>query len=183
MGFEIGETVVYPHHGAATIKEIKERVIQGRSRLYLTLHAIQGDLTIQVPAENVEKIGVRDVIDESKIGKIVDILEEAEIDEPDNWSRRFKVNIEKISTGETESVAEVVRDLTRRERERALSSGEKKILTRARQVLVSEIALARGISEEDAQARLDFVLARGCGDEMPDVEFPGGPIPESGNSR
>lgn len=178
MVYEVGETVVYPHHGAATIQKISERTVRGQTRTYLTLRVSGGNLTIQVPAENVERVGMRDVIEEDRISDIVGVLESAQGPESDNWSRRSKVNLEKIATGDTSQVAEVVRDLARRERDQALSSGEKRILTQARQVLASELALARGISEDDAQARIDYVLARAFGDDMPTIELAGGPIPE-----
>ena len=150
MSFEIGQTVVYPHHGAATIEEITARSIRGVEKTYLKLRVNQGDLTIEVPADNVDLVGVRDIVDE---------------DGPTNWSRRFKANQEKIATGDIVKVAEVVRDLTRRDDLKKLSTGEKRMLTKARGILTSELALARGIDKADAAARLDGILAEGRIDE------------------
>ena len=161
MSFEIGQTVVYPHHGAAKIEEISTRMIRGEEKIYLTLRVSQGDLTIQVPAENVDLVGVRDVVDEDGLETVLSVLRAPYIEEPTNWSRRFKANQEKIATGDIVKVAEVVRDLTRRDDQKKLSTGEKRMLTKARQILSSELALARGIDKSAAAARLDEVLAEG----------------------
>ncbi|MFD2674377.1 CarD family transcriptional regulator [Gulosibacter bifidus] len=159
MNLEVGETVVYPHHGAATIEEIKKRVIKGEERTYLKLNVSQGDLTIEVPAENVELVGVRDVIDEKGLDEVFDVLRAPITEEPTNWSRRYKSNQEKLASGDVIKVSEVVRDLWRRDQDKGLSAGEKRMLAKARQVLVSELALAEEIDEDAANVRLDDVLA------------------------
>ncbi len=161
MPFKVGETVVYPHHGAATIEEIVTRKIKGEDTEYLVLRVNQGDLMIQVPAANVEDVGVRDVVDDAGVEEVLDVLREAEVEEPSNWSRRFKANQEKISNGDIVRVSEVVRDLSRRDANKGLSAGEKRMLTKARQILTSELALARKIDEEDAGLLLDDVLQEG----------------------
>ncbi len=161
MSFEIGQTVVYPHHGAAKIEEISTRMIRGEEKIYLTLRVSQGDLTIQVPAENVDLVGVRDVVDEDGLETVLSVLRAPYIEEPTNWSRRFKANQEKIATGDIVKVAEVVRDLTRRDDQKKLSTGEKRMLTKARGILTSELALARNIEKSAAAERLDAVLAEG----------------------
>ena len=138
MSFEIGQTVVYPHHGAATIEEVMTRTIRGEERTYLKLRVNQGDLEIQVPAENVDMVGVRDIVDEDGLEEVLSVLRAPYIEEPTNWSRRFKANQEKIATGDIVKVAEVVRDLTRRDDLKKLSTGEKRMLTKARQILSSE---------------------------------------------
>ena len=166
MSFEIGQTVVYPHHGAAKIEEISTRVIRGEEKTYLTLRVSQGDLTIQVPAENVDLVGVRDVVDEDGLETVLSVLRAPYIEEPTNWSRRFKANQEKIATGDIVKVAEVVRDLTRRDDQKKLSTGEKRMLTKARQILSSELALARDIDKTAAAARLDEVLAEGYDESL-----------------
>ena len=159
MIFEIGETVVYPHHGAATIIEIKNRRIRGDDKLYLKLNVIQGDLVIEVPAENVDLVGVRDVIGSEGLDAVFDVLRAPFIEEPTNWSRRYKANVEKLATGDVLKVSEVVRDLWRRDQERTLSAGEKRMLAKARQILVSEMALAKKTDELAASTVLDEVLA------------------------
>ena len=159
MLFEVGETVVYPHHGAATIIEVKDRIIKGETKKYLKLNVTQGDLIIEVPADNVDLVGVRDVIGKDGLERVFDVLRAAFTEEPTNWSRRYKANLEKLASGDVIKVAEVVRDLWRREQERGLSAGEKRMLAKARQILVSEIALALKADEEHASGVLDEVLA------------------------
>lgn len=158
MLFEVGETVVYPHHGAATIEEIKTRVIKGEEKMYLKLQVAQGDLTIEVPADNVDMVGVRDVVDEEGLAEVIGVLQAADVEEAANWSRRFKANTEKLASGDVLKVAEVVRDLWRREQVKGLSAGEKRMLSKARQILSSEVALARDIDEDAAEAELDRIL-------------------------
>ena len=159
MVFKVGETVVYPHHGAALIEEIKNRTIQGQDRLYLVLKVAQGDLTIEVPADNCDLVGVRDVVGAEGLEKVFEVLRAPYTEEPTNWSRRYKANLEKLHSGDVKKVAEVVRDLWRRERDRGLSAGEKRMLAKARQILVSELALAEHTNEDKAETILDEVLA------------------------
>jgi CarD family transcriptional regulator len=159
MLFEVGETVVYPHHGAATIIEVKNRVIRGEEKLYLKLNVTQGDLTIEVPADNVDLVGVRDVIGKEGLDRVFEVLRAPFTEEPTNWSRRYKANLEKLASGDVIKVSEVVRDLWRRDQDRGLSAGEKRMLAKARQILISELALAEKTDEEKASTVLDEVLA------------------------
>ena len=159
MSFQVGDTVVYPHHGAATIQEIKKRAIKGEEKLYLKLQVAHGDLVIEVPAENCDLVGVRDVVGEEGVEKVFNVLRAEFVEEPANWSRRYKANVEKLQSGDVIKVAEVVRDLWRREQDRGLSTGEKRMLAKARQILVSELALAEKKEESEAEALLDEVLA------------------------
>lgn len=161
MNFEVGETVVYPHHGAATIEEVEMRTFKGEEKTYLTLRVSEGDLTIKVPAENVDLVGVRDVVDEEGLEKVFGLLREEHTEEPTNWSRRYKANVEKLASGSIHKLAEVVRDLWRRENNRGLSAGEKRMLSQARRILVSELRLAKELEEEKAEELLDEVLAEG----------------------
>lgn len=159
MTFTVGETVVYPHHGAALIEAIETRVIQGVEKKYLVLKVAQGDLTVRVPAENAEIVGVREVVGEEGLDRVFQVLRAPHTEEPTNWSRRYKANLEKLASGDVNKVAEVVRDLWRRDRERGLSAGEKRMLAKARDILVGELALAEGTGKEDAEQLLDKVLA------------------------
>jgi CarD family transcriptional regulator len=173
MKFVVGETVVYPHHGAAKIIEVADKLIRGEKKLYLTLEIIQkaaedasdnlatekNKLTIQVPAENVESVGVRDVIDKKGVQEVYGVLRAEFIEEPTNWSRRYKANLEKLASGDVLKVSEVVRDLWRRDQDKVLSAGEKRMLAKARQILISELALALKLDEEKAGVKLDEVLA------------------------
>jgi CarD family transcriptional regulator len=159
MSFKVGETVVYPHHGAALIEATETRTVRGEEKLYLVLRVAQGDLTVKVPAENAETVGVRDVVDQVGLDHVFEVLRAPHTEEPTNWSRRYKANLEKLASGDVNKVAEVVRDLWRRDRERGLSAGEKRMLAKARQILVSELALAEGTNEDKAEGILDEVLA------------------------
>jgi CarD family transcriptional regulator len=159
MTFKVGETVVYPHHGAALIEAIETRVIKGEERTYLVLKVAQGDLTVRVPADNVDLVGVRDVVDSAGLDRVFNVLRQPYTEEPTNWSRRYKANLEKLASGDVIKVAEVVRDLYRRDLDRGLSAGEKRMLAKAKQILVSELALAERTDEEKAAVLLDEVLA------------------------
>ena len=159
MKFVVGETVVYPHHGAAKIVEVADKTLRGETKTYLQLKVAQGELTIWVPADSVEMVGVRDVIDKKGVEQVFGVLRAEFIEEPTNWSRRYKANLEKLASGDVVKVSEVVRDLWRRDQDRGLSAGEKRMLVKARQILVSELALAKKTDEEKASALLDEVLA------------------------
>src|ERR1041384_6178103 len=148
MTFKVGETVVYPHHGAALIEASEKRTGGAVERTYLVLKVAQGDLTVKVPADNAEIVGVRDVVGQEGLEKVFEVLRAPHTEEPTNWSRRYKANLEKLASGDVNKVAEVVRDLWRREKDRGLSAGEKRMLAKARQILVSELALAEGTDED-----------------------------------
>ena len=154
MTFKVGETVVYPHHGAALIEAIETRVIKGEEKTYLVLKVAQGDLTVRVPADNVDLVGVRDVVDSAGLDRVFSVLRQPYTEEPTNWSRRYKANLEKLASGDVIKVAEVVRDLYRRDLDRGLSAGEKRMLAKAKQILVS-VRSARASSE----TRICFALA------------------------
>lgn len=159
MIFEVGETVVYPHHGAATIIAVTTRTVKGEEKKYITLDVHQSELKIEVPIENVELIGVRDVIDSKGVEAVFEVLRSDWVEEPGNWSRRYKANGEKMGSGSVYSVSEVVRDLWRRDREKGVSAGEKRMLLKARQILISELALAQNSTDEEASNTLDEVLS------------------------
>ena len=160
MSFTVGETVVYPNHGAAVIEDIEMRTIKGEDREYLVLRIVaQQDLVVRVPACNLDLVGVRDVVDKDGLDRVFDILRAAHVEEPTNWSRRYKANLEKLHSGDVMKVSEVVRDLWRRERDRGLSAGEKRMLAKARQILVGELALAENTDDAKAEIILDEVLA------------------------
>lgn len=160
MTFSVGETVVYPNHGAAVIEDIETRQIKGEDRLYLVLRIIgQNDLVVRVPANNLDLVGVRDVVDAEGLERVFDVLRAEHTEEPSNWSRRYKANLEKLHSGNVIKVSEVVRDLWRRDRDKGLSAGEKRMLSKARTILVAELALAEDVAEDKAEVMLDEVLA------------------------
>ena len=156
--FRKGDTVVHPEHGAAVIEELREREILGERRRYFVLRVAYGDLTLMVPVDSTEEVGLRQVVSKSEVKKVLDVLRQDESKMAANWSRRFKNNIEKLRSGDIYQVAEVVRNLSIRERERGLSAGEKRMITKARQILTSELAYASAGTEEKAEAMIDKVL-------------------------
>lgn len=159
MPFSVGESVVHPHHGAAIVEDIETRAIKGKEHTYLVLRILSHDsLVVRVPADNAELVGIRDVMGDEGLERLRAVLRQTDVEEPSNWSRRFKANSEKLNSGDVFKVAEVVRDLTRRSNKKGLSAGEKGLLSQGRQIIVSELALAREVEEEEAQVLLDEVL-------------------------
>jgi CarD family transcriptional regulator len=158
--FELGDNVVYPHHGAGQVhaKEIKE--VFGQRREYLTIKILHNDMTVMVPTENAALAGLRRVIDEETVEKVLNVLRDDVSDMPKNWNRRFKHNRDKIKTGDIYELAEVVRNLALRESEKGLSSGEKQMYTRAKKILASELMYALDKDEAEAEAYLDGLLSR-----------------------
>jgi CarD family transcriptional regulator len=164
--FELGDNVVYPHHGAGKVlnKEVKE--IFGEKREYLTIKILHNDMTVMVPTENAAIAGLRRVIDEETVKKVLSVLEDDVSEMPKNWNRRFKHNRDKIKTGDIYELAEVVRNLALRESEKGLSTGEKQMFTRAKKILASELMYALDKDEDEAEAYLDDLLARSAEDKL-----------------
>jgi len=164
--FRKGDTVVHPEHGAAVIEELKDKEFLGEKRKYLVLRVVYGDLTLSVPVDSAEQVGLRPVISKAQVKKILKVLTEAETISAANWSRRFKNNLEKLHSGDPFEVAEVLRNLSIRDREKGLSAGEKRMIHKARQILISELSHAAGKSEEDAEVMIDDVLDGAHGAKM-----------------
>ena len=156
--FRKGDTVVHPEHGAAVIEDLRERDFLGERKKYFVLRLAYGDLTLMVPVDSTEDVGLRQVVAKKEVNKVMDVLRQDESKMASNWSRRFKNNIEKLRSGDIYQVAEVVRNLAIRERQKGLSAGEKRMLTKARQILVSELVFATGGTEEKAEGMIDKVL-------------------------
>ena len=151
MEFKVGEVVVYPHHGAAKIADIEQREIGGETLDYLVLQILQSDLEVRVPVKNTELVGVRDVVNEEGLQKVFSVLREEDVEEAGNWSRRYKANQERLASGDINKVAEVVRDLWRRDQGKGLSAVEKRMLGKARHILVGELALAEPVDEKKVE--------------------------------
>lgn len=159
MVFKVGDKVVYPMHGAGVIEAIEEKEVLGQRQTYYIMRLPIGDMTVMIPTEGAEEIGIREVIDEEQLEEVFSILRADRTQMSSNWNRRYRANTEKLKTGDIYEVAEVVRNLTIRDREKGLSTGERKMLDSARQILISELVLARDLSEEEAERMLDEVLA------------------------
>jgi CarD family transcriptional regulator len=157
--YEIGDHVVYPHHGAGKVlkKEMKE--VLGEKRQYLTIRILHNSMTVMVPCENADRAGLRRVIGEDDVKKVLAVLRDDVSQMPKNWNRRFKHNREKIKTGDVFELAEVVRNLAIRETEKGLSTGEKQMYTRAKKILASELMYALEMDEDDAESHLEELIA------------------------
>jgi len=158
MPFAVGDKVVYPHHGAAIIEAKEKRIFEEKKTDYFVLRITYGDLKVSIPVDKAEEIGLRDVINDEEVEEVFTVLRKKEARMPTNWSRRFKNHVEKLKSGDIYQVAEVVRNLSLREADKGLSAGEKRMLARARQILVSELTFALNVDEETAEVRLDAVL-------------------------
>lgn len=159
MAFDVGDKVVYPHHGAAVIESRETIKAFGEKREYLVLKLAYGELTLKVPADNTDEVGLREVINDEEVEEVFAVLRKKEARMPTNWSRRFKNHVEKLKSGDIYQVAEVVRNLSLRDKDKGLSAGEKRMLGKARQILVSELTFALNVDEEAAEERLDEALA------------------------
>jgi CarD family transcriptional regulator len=157
--FNVGDRVVYPMHGAGVIEAIEEKEILGERHTYYVMKLPIGDMKVMIPTDNVLGIGLRGVINRSQVERVYDILRDQKSKMSTNWNRRYRANLEKIKSGDIFEVAEVVRNLAIRDREKGLSTGERKMLDNARQILVSELVLAQGIKEDEANSLLDAMLA------------------------
>src|SRR3954469_714106 len=158
--FEIGDNVVYPHHGAGQVIKKEEKTILGETREYLTIKILHNDMTVMVPSCNAGKAGLRRIIDEETVKKVLGVLTADCSEMPKNWNRRFKHNRDKIKTGDIYERAEVVRNLAVREQEKGLSTGEKQMYTRAKKILASELMYALEKTEEQTEEHLDDLLHR-----------------------
>ena len=164
--FEVGDNVVYPHHGAGKVLKKEAKEIFGEEREYLTIKILHNDMTVMVPTDNAGRAGLRRVIDEATVKKVLAVLQDACSDMPKNWNRRFKHNRDKIKTGDIYELAEVVRNLAIRECEKGLSTGEKQMFTRAKKILASELMYALEMGEEEAEEHLDDLLTQSASGQV-----------------
>jgi CarD family transcriptional regulator len=158
--FEVGDKVVYPHHGAGTVVRRETRTVLGQEREYLTIKILHNDMTVNVPCENAEKVGLRWVIDEEMVEVVVSVLSGGSTEMPKNWNRRFKHNRDKMKTGNILELSEVVRNLALRDHEKGLSTGEKQMYVKAKKILASELMYAKDLDEEQAAEWLEEILAK-----------------------
>jgi CarD family transcriptional regulator len=153
--FELGDQVVYPHHGAGKVLKKEEMEMLGETREYLTIKILHNDMTVRVPTENAAIAGLRRVIDEETVQKVLDVLRDTVSEMPKNWNRRFKHNRDKIKTGDIYELSE-----------KGLSTGEKQMYTRSKKILASELMYALDKDEEEAENYLDELLANSATSQM-----------------
>ncbi|MBF7082823.1 CarD family transcriptional regulator [Desulfallas sp. Bu1-1] len=157
--FKIGDKVVYPMHGAGIIEAIEEKEVLGETRQYYILRLPVGDMKVMIPIATCKEVGLREVIDDEGVKRVFGILRGQSTSMSDNWNKRYRANLEKIKSGNIYEVAEVVRNLVYRDKEKGLSSGERKMLENARQILISELVLAMGMAEDRAKSMIDGAFA------------------------
>ncbi len=158
--FKIGDKIVYPMHGAGTIEAIEEKEMMGASKDYYIIKMPIGEMKLMVPTDKAENIGVREVVEENICDKVFGVLQKPK--EPyvhdTNWSKRYNANVEKIKSGDILEVAEVVRELSHRHMERGLSIGEKKMLSQAKNILLSEMVLSKDMTHDEVDNKVEEIL-------------------------
>lgn len=157
--FQVGDKVVYPMHGAGIIEAIEEREVLGEIRQYYVMHLPVGNMKVFVPLGNVGSLGLREVISRSEIQEVLSVLKSKKVTTTQAWNRRYRANLEKIRSGNILDVAEVVRNLAQRDKEKGLSTGEKKMYENAYQILLSELVLADESEEQQVRQLIERVLA------------------------
>ena len=148
--FNVGDKIVYPMHGAGVIDAIEEKDILGEKQNYYIIK-MPGEVKVMVPISKADDVGVRGIIDKEEAGKVLQVLEANETEMSNNWNKRYKENMEKMKSGNIYEVADVVRNLSYKQKEKGLSTGEKKMLNNAKQILVSELVLAEHASEDEVE--------------------------------
>ncbi|MDF2523000.1 MAG: CarD family transcriptional regulator [Clostridiales bacterium] len=149
--FNVGDKIVYPMHGAGVIESIEEKIILGQKKDYYVVKMPVGEMKIMIPINNVEEIGIREIINGTDVDKVFAILEEQNINVNANWNKRYRENMIKIKSGNIYEVADVVRSLMLREKDKGLSTGERKMLNSAKQILVSELVLAKNSNQHEIE--------------------------------
>lgn len=146
--YHVGDKVVYPMHGAGVVEAIEEKEILGDKRKYYILKFPLGGMKVMVPVNSATDVGIREIMNCQECNKVIKLLNGAETEMPENWNHRYRANMDKIKSGDVFALADVVRNLILRDKEKGLSTGERKMLNNAKQILVSEMLLS-GIVEED----------------------------------
>jgi CarD family transcriptional regulator len=156
--YKVGDKVVYPHHGAGKIVKKEKKEVLGQQREYLTIQILYNEMTVEVPSDSADRAGLRKVIAEETVAEVIAVLHDDGSQMPKNWNRRFKHNRDKIKTGDIFELAEVVRNLSIRELDKGLSTGEKQMFSRAKKILASELMYARDMGEDEATEFLEALL-------------------------
>ena len=158
MTFRVGDRIAHPMHGAGVIDSVVSRKINGKERDYYVLKLPVGDMLVMIPVDTSAEIGVRPIVDAAEAEKILCSIPGIEIEMTQNWNKRYRENMLKIKSGNLLEVAAVVKGLMQRDKERGLSTGERKLLHSAKQILISEIVLSESASYEEVEERLNSAL-------------------------
>lgn len=157
--FNVGDKVVYPMHGAGIIEAIEEKEILGEIKKYYIMRIPIGDMKVMIPMGSVDDIGLREVVDDEAIEQVLGILKNDQTIMSSNWNRRYRANLDKMKSGDIYEIADVVRNLMLRDQEKGLSTGERKMLDNAKQILISELVLAKELNQEEAFNLLDNIVS------------------------
>ena len=159
--FKVGEKVVYPAHGVGVIESLQVRHVSGTQKKFYMLRIVDSEMTIMIPTENVQTVGLRRIIGKDMVSKVYKILREKKVEvDQQTWNRRYREYTEKIKTGSVLEIAKVLRDLFVLKADKELSFGERKMLDTARNLLVKELAIARSFPEEKIMEELKTIFAR-----------------------
>ena len=149
--FKVGDNIFYPLHGAGTIESIEEKNILGENKKYYVMKMPIGDVKVMVPTDNAENIGVREIVKEDTVNKVFKVFDTATEMEKISWSKRYKENMDKMKTGDLLEIADVVKTLSFKQKDKGLSTSEKKMLNNAKQILVSELVLTNNKDKEEIE--------------------------------
>ncbi|GAB3167161.1 CarD family transcriptional regulator [Streptomyces incanus] len=158
MQFSEGQTLIHPHHGPATVTEVLDRSVNGKSRRYVQFQIHRTDLRIAVPVEKADEVGLRSVYAATQVQELLGVLKAPADEQEEAWSRRFKANSEALRVGDLLLTAGVVRNLMRRQEERGLSAAEKDMLKHARRPILAELALALSLTDGETEKLLDSAI-------------------------
>ena len=157
--YRLGDKIVYPMHGAGVIESVEEKEVLGEKKKYFIIKMPVNEMKLMIPVDNVENIGVRKIISNSEVKEVFDILKEDSSLNKMNWNKRYRANMDRMKSGDIFEVARIVRSLTFRDQEKGLSTGEKKMLSNAKQILISELILAEDSSTEEVETRIDEIIS------------------------
>jgi CarD family transcriptional regulator len=156
--YNVGDKIVYPMHGAGVIESIEEKEILGHRQSYYVMKMPIGDMKVMIPTHNVRDIGIRGVVTAQDVDKVFEILSDQKNNLNTNWNKRYRENMSKIKSGNIFEVADVVRSLMIRERDKGLSTGERKMLNSAKQILISELVLAKNMKQYEVEDIINTYL-------------------------
>ncbi len=157
--YHIGDKVVYPMHGAGVIVSIEEQEILGTKKQYYVMEMPIGDMKVMIPLDSLQKIGIRDVIDTQKADAVLQDLQVYDSEMNTNWNKRYRENMVRIKSGDIFEVSHVVKSLMLRDKEKGLSTGERKMLNNAKQILISELVLAKHLMQDEVEEIIDHIVA------------------------
>ncbi len=158
MQYNIGDKIVYPMHGAGVVEAIEEREIMGEKQTYYIMRIPIGDMRVMIPTRNAKEVGLRDVIDEKEADNVIASFKACQPEMDSNWNKRYRENAERIKSGNIYEVVRVVKNLMYRDKSRGLSTGDRKMLNGAKQILVSELVVAKSIKQSEVENIMNEIV-------------------------